>query len=86
MELSPADRLQAAEGALRRGVHERCSRCGKRHCGRTLLLHEVWDDGGAACQGGYRGFNEHTLYGIPVQHWAWIQGFFAVFSGVLMLV
>ncbi|MGK5557228.1 hypothetical protein ACSNOI_37025 [Actinomadura kijaniata] len=30
--------------------------------------------------------NEHTLYGIPVQHWAWIQGFFAVFSVVLILI
>jgi len=29
--------------------------------------------------------NEHTLYGIPVQHWAWIQGLFAALSVVLML-
>ncbi|GAA2441569.1 hypothetical protein GCM10010191_67250 [Actinomadura vinacea] len=33
-----------------------------------------------------RAYNEHTLYGIPIQHWAWIQGFFAVFSVVLLLV
>ncbi|NDU77645.1 hypothetical protein GWI34_34290 [Actinomadura sp. DSM 109109] len=30
--------------------------------------------------------NEHTLYGIPVQHWAWIQGLFAVFGVVLALI
>ncbi|GAA4130952.1 hypothetical protein [Actinomadura keratinilytica] len=32
-----------------------------------------------------RHHNEHTLYGIPVQHWAWIQGFFTAFSIVLIL-
>lgn len=33
-----------------------------------------------------RDYNEHSLYGIPVQHWAWIQGFFTVFSVVLILL
>ncbi|MEV0819903.1 hypothetical protein [Nonomuraea rubra] len=29
--------------------------------------------------------HEHSLYGIPVQHWAWIQGLFVVLSVVFML-